>query len=298
MLYSKTNQENLNILYGFKCNYSCSGCITNSDIIDNNNDPELTDILSSIPKLANLFNVTNMVTLLGGEPFYYWDDRIVPIAQEVNRYFPDTLINIFTNGQLLGKSADKVFKLAEQIDNFSLTITNHLFNLYDTVPGKIWINNFEEFISNPNIVKISDVHYHIKNNIRANIYISTPSNWTHSYKITTNNQIKPFATNDPNGSAKYGCSAGIRCSMVYGKKLYKCSMLATLPTALKIKNQLDDPDWAKYLSYNPVEIDNPDARVLKEFVDTYGKPIDVCDMCSNNPQTSIASRTYNMIFTK
>jgi MoaA/NifB/PqqE/SkfB family radical SAM enzyme len=100
----KSDQVNLNIFYGFKCNYSCDGCISNSNLAKFDQDPDFNDIIKTIPILADLFNITSMITLLGGEPFYYWDERIVPIAIECNKYFPNTLINVFTNGQFKRKN--------------------------------------------------------------------------------------------------------------------------------------------------------------------------------------------------
>ena len=297
----KSDQVNLNIFYGFKCNYSCEGCISSSNIAKLDQDPKLNDILKTIPVLADLFNITGMITLLGGEPFYYWDDYIVPIATECNKNFPNTIINIFTNGQLLGKNQEKIFELANQINKFSLIITDHLNTeeLKKTVPGKIWKKNVVEFVAHENIVKIHDRHYHIKNNVNANIYISSPNatNWRNIYKTTIDGKIKPFATNDPQGSMKHGCVSNNICSMVHGTKLYKCTQLATLENALIAKKQIDDPDWQKYLSYNSVDLLNIDPTALTHFVNTYGKPIDVCDMCSNDPNGGV-TRSYNMIFKK
>jgi len=295
----KSDQVNLNIFYGFKCNYSCDGCISNSNLAKSDQDPDLTDIIKTIPILADLFNVTGMITLLGGEPLYYWDERIVPIAMECNKYFPNTLINVFTNGQLLGKNQKKVFELSDKIDKFSLTITDHLNTeeLKNTTPGKKWRESINRFLNHKQIVKIHNEHYHIKDNINANIYISTPdsNSWKNIYKTTIDGKIKPFATNDPEGSMRYGCISNNICSMVRGTKLYKCTQLATLENGLRAKNQLDDPDWKKYLSYAPVDLLNIDKSTLTNFIDTYAKPIDMCDMCSNNP-TRGEPRQYNMIF--
>ena len=85
--------------------------------------------------------------------------------------------------------------------------------------------------------------------------------------------------------------------MVQGTKLYKCTQLATLENALIAKGQYDDPDWQKYLKYTPVDLLNIDPTALQNFVDTYAQPIDICDMCSNNPSGGV-KRSYNMIFKK
>jgi hypothetical protein len=265
------------------------------------NDPELTDILDTIPKLADRFNITGMITLLGGEPFLYWNQRIVAIAQQCDKYFPGTLINIFTNGQLLAKNINKVLDLAGKIKNFSLTITDHFNGLSQPRSKAIenWQHSLDEFLSNEKIVKIHAHHYHIKNNTQANIYIAEPDNrnWRSIYKHTVTGKIKPFATNDPQASMKHGCVSNNICSMLNGTKLYKCTQLATLRDAVTQNNQLEDPDWQKYLAYNPVDFANLDEDSLTFFESTYGSAIDVCDMCSNNPNSGNA-RTLDMILRK
>jgi hypothetical protein len=191
--------------------------------------------------------------------------------------------------------------LSEKIDKFSLTITDHLNGeeLRNTTPGKVWRESINTFLNHKQIVKIHKDHYHIKDNINSNIYFARPDSnaWRNIYKTTIDGKIKPFATNDPEGSMKYGCVSNNICSMVRGTKLYKCTQLATLENGLRAKNQLDDPDWKKYLSYTPVDLLNIDESTLTNFIDTYAKPIDVCDMCSNSPSSG-GPRQYNMIFKK
>lgn len=296
----KSTEVNLNFFYGFKCNYSCVGCATGSNAVSEHClDPDLNKTIQTIKKSSQLFNVSSMVTLIGGEPFLYWDTRIVPLALTVNEYFPKTRINITTNGQLLGKNVEKIFELSNQIDELSITITKHLVNITDLKVKRLWEENMDSFLSNDLIVKIHDNHYHIKDNIHANIYFFEPEMWKSYYYYTADKKIKPWATNDPENSMKYGCTGSV-CSTFFENRLYKCFTLATLSQHLESLGQKDDPSWQKYLNYPFVDIDNIDNELLNTHVENYGKPVTYCDMCTNTnaKNTPWKERTFPLIFSK
>lgn len=297
---SKILQENLNIFYGYKCNYSCHGCFSGSNVVsDQDLDPDINIILKSIPILAELFEVDSMLTLVGGEPFLYWDDRIVPIVNSLNVHFPNVRINIFTNGQLLEKNIDRVFDLADSVSNFSLTITNHLIGCVDTTPGKIWEAGMQKLKSHPRIVKIHNDHYHILDEINKNIYFYKDEHWKSFYWQTAEGKIKPHATNDPKGSMTHGCT-GHASSCTFENKLYKCPNLATLKNHLTTLNQHNDPDWQKYLGCPTIDLFKINEEQLREFAITYRRPTECCDMCNNDPLNNLpwVNRTYPLIFTK
>lgn len=296
----KFDETNLNIFYGYLCNYSCSGCFSGSDAIDSKTkDPDLEKIKQAIIKSSELINVDRMITLIGGEPFLYWESRIVPLALLINQYFPKKRINITTNGQLLGKYVDHIFELSKQVSEISITITRHLIGVDNQKIKSLWDENMSEFLSHPMIVKIHDDHFHIKDNIHANIYFFQADTWKSYYYRTQDNKIKPWATNDPVNSMQYGCP-GSMCSCLYENKLYKCANLATLSKHLEQLQQLDDPDWKKYIDYPYIDINNVDPVLFKEFQDTYTKPTTYCDMCGNKPEHHIpwTKRTFPMVFSR
>jgi len=295
---NKIEQVNLNIFYGYKCNYSCDGCSSGSDSVTNTSlDPDLNEILDSIPVLSERFSVTSMLTLIGGEPFLYWDDRILPISLKLNEYFPGTRINIFTNGQLVGKNIDKILSLAEQIDELSITISRHTDSILDSAPGKIWKNSIDQLAAHEKIVVLTDDHYHVKDNIHANIYFYRTEKWKSYYYRLPDGKIKPHATNDPAKSMYQGCVGSV-CACTFGSKFYKCPVLAPLGGHLKAVGQFDDPDWKKYISYQPLDLNNINEDWLKLYVDSYGKPISECDMCLGDSKKQIdwKDRSYAMIF--
>jgi organic radical activating enzyme len=293
----KIPQINLPIFIGHKCNYSCLNCSVGSDFVkDDTADPSLEEILQSIPILAEKFTVSGMISLQGGEPFMYWDEKIIPIAQELNRWFPGTRINIFTNGHLVGKNIEQMFRLIDQIKNISFTISRHLIGNLDSAPGKAWMNSIDTLLNHHRIVRINDDHYHVEDNINANIYFYSVKYWKSHYTSQPDGKIKPHATNNPKASMAHGCIGEV-CSFLHGTKLYKCGRLATISTQLKTLNQLDDPVWQKYLEYQPIDLLNINQSQFNNFVETYGKPIDVCDMCIGTPsKIEWQDRTWEMVF--
>jgi organic radical activating enzyme len=295
----KIIQNNLPIFIGHRCNYSCVNCSVGSDFVKQyNNDPPLEEILQSIPVLAEKFTVTGMISLQGGEPFMYWDEKVIPLAQELNRWFPGTRINIFTNGHLIGKNIEKMFELIDQIKNISFSVSRHLIGNLDSAVGKAWLASIDTLLNHPRIVRIHDDHYHVINNIDANIYFYTTKYWNSHYVTQSDGRIKPHATNNPADSMKHGC-IGSTCSYIHGTKLYKCGRLATLSTQLAELDQLDDPSWEKYLKYRPIDLLNIDQSLFDNFINNYGKPIDLCDMCNGTPSdTEWKDRTWDLVFHK
>ena len=46
------------------------------------------------------------------------------------------------------------------------------------------------------------------------------------------------------------------CHQILNGYMYKCSRLSNLHAVLKQTNQLDDPQWKKYLQYKPIHYSN------------------------------------------
>jgi organic radical activating enzyme len=296
----KHKDSALNVIYGYRCNYSCVGCCNGSDYVKTTEfDPNIELTIQSVQKLSEYVDVDNSgaITLLGGDPFMYWHDRIVPLAFAIRKSFPLSKINIFTNGHLINRYIDDVIDLLNNLGNSCVTVSKHFQGDMQSVAGRKWLSNITEFTNNPKIIKISDNHYHVKDNITANIHFYQSDKWFTWYRQEPNGNIKPFATNNPTKSAKYGCASGISCSALFENRLYKCGSLAMLPGFLTAKNQTQDTDWKKYLDYPYVDILNIDNDKFNKFKSTYGKPIEHCDMCNDQPSNVIrwTERTQSMI---
>jgi organic radical activating enzyme len=284
---NKIDIEIVNFYYGINCNLSCNGCFSGSDIIKHNRyDPTLDSILTSIEDFSRVANVKQMVTLIGGEPLMYWD-TVVPMARHVRKYFPNVDINLTTNGFRLKKYQDELISLMIELQPFRISLTDHLSEVdhADTLATKYY-DQVKDFLSDPRLNKIHQHHYDIPNN-QVNIHIGNYAGGFKAQYLIKHRKLKPFATNDPEGSMREGCTGNI-CSAVVDSKLYKCPRFYVLPLVLKERNQIDDPDWQKYLNYRSIDLTNCTQEELEYFENNQGKPIEECDMCPNNKIINIS----------
>jgi hypothetical protein len=88
---------------------------------------------------------------------------------------------------------------------------------------------------------------------------------------------KPF-NSTPSDAYKNSCPSQF-CAFLHDKKIYKCAALGTLRRLLEKYNITDDPDWQRYLSYKPIDLENSSEEDLDRFADTHYCSIDECSMC-------------------
>lgn len=279
--------EIVNFYYGLNCNLSCNGCFSGSDIIKHTRyDPSTESILKSIEDLAKIATVKQMITLIGGEPLMYWE-KVVPILRHVRKHFPNVNINLTTNGFRLKKYQDELINLMIELQPFRISLTDHMTEIaYTDILANKYYAQVTEFLSDPRLNKIHDYHYDIPDN-QVNIHIANFSEGFKAQYLIKDGKLKPFATNDPKGSMREGCTGDI-CSAVVDSKLYKCPRFYVLPLVLKERGQLDDPDWQKYLGYQSIDLNNYTNDELVQFENNQGKPIDLCDMCPNHKIINIS----------
>ena len=116
-----------------QCNLKCKGCTHFSDI-DNNVAISLNDFEKNLSILSKLYNV-NTLRLMGGEPLLNKDlGKYILIAK---KYFPNTNIDIATNGLLVTKMSDELINIIR--DN-NLVIKVSLY-----IPINVIKKDLEEF---------------------------------------------------------------------------------------------------------------------------------------------------------
>lgn len=268
----------INFYYGYNCNLSCDGCFSGCDLIGEKYDPSFDSVLKSVEDLSKYAAGANeMITLIGGEPLLYWEDRIVPLTKCIRKFFPDSNINITTNALLISKYKDQIFDLLLEVDNIRLSITDHLVEVdKEDNFSKKYYKNLDTFLADPRLNKIHDEHYDIPDT-NIDIYVHKFETFKAQF-LMIGGKVKPFKTNNPAQSKARGCTGD--CATVIDSKLYKCPRLASLTRILHKTNQLDDPEWQKYLKYQPVDLSsNNSYDSMREFFETQNKPISVCDMC-------------------
>jgi organic radical activating enzyme len=297
---SKVNLIIVSLFYGFDCNLTCRDCSSGYDILRNkNHDPSEESLLKSIEDMSHYVNdITDMFTLIGGEPFLYWD-RIELLVRHFRKFYPTTKINITTNGVLLHKFKDRVIDLMMEVDHIRISLTNHFSEFMDDPTGIKYKQNLDYFFSDPRINCIHDLHYDIPNH-DINFHFHDFSDGFTAQWRREGSKLKPWATNDPKASMDNGCIGRV-CSALHNSKLYKCMRFVTLPTVLDKVGQLTDPEWSKYLNYQPIDLSLDDVDgLVDKFVNNQGNPISECDMCHNKKIVNITQipHTKENIFTK
>lgn len=304
------------IFYGYKCNLSCQGCSSASDVIKTtDHDPSLESIFQSIKDLSK-YVYPESVDLMGGELFLYWDkvEKIVPVLRE---HFPTSRISLVTNGLLLPKYKEQLLDMCEKYHPCTIDITNHFTLFSKDIRTKKYQKQLDAFLSDKTLteeVKWKNPIEHLRTHrtpdienpksvlVQKQIYkddkiyvkLYNQQAFVSSYFKTQDGKVKPYATNDPQGSYAHGCAMPYRYFLL-DSKLYKCSWFAVLPHILKAYEQESDPDWQKYLSYEPLDLTNPSLEALEEFDRTKRMGISQCDMCSNNPSSPVV-HTKDKVF--
>lgn len=299
---NKIKLKLVEIFYGYRCNLSCRGCSSASDIVKTTvYDPSIESIFTSIENLAKYIEPES-IDLMGGELFLYWD-KVEQIVSKIRQHFPDTQIALATNGLLLDKYKDSLLRLCEENHPCVIDITDHFTLFSKDIKAKKYHKKLDEFLAQLTTISVSNWPNpadHLKEHkstevddwqryfIEKKLYSgsSTTVKVYNQQKFVScyypiDEKIKPYATNDPDGSYAHGCAMPY-CHLLVDSKLYKCSWFAVLPRILEKYNQLHDPDWQKYLKYQPIDLSAPTQTQLDQFEETSTRSIELCDMCSNN----------------
>jgi MoaA/NifB/PqqE/SkfB family radical SAM enzyme len=253
------------------CDLACPGC---DRFIDHNHnwteDFELVrDRMLGWSKIIQPKNLT----IIGGEPLIH--PRIYDIIRHARNTFPNTTIEVFTNGLLLPKKP--LFEeTLQEIGNSQINLTLH--NQNQRVRDKIF-ENIQEFIIKENPWnQVSQNKWNFQE-VALELDDPTQGGW-YDYRKLVNGKLKPW--NDKNPTASYNACGVNIFPIAYDGRLYKCPPISMLHTHLEKFNRLDDPDWQPYLKYKGIGLDSS-AEKIAEFVDNIFNPHEICGMCPANP---------------
>lgn len=87
------------------CNLNCKGCLFASNMTSGNQHISLDSIRKDAKRMAELFYDVPWIRILGGEPLMHPD--IVMILEYYRETFPDSEIDLCTNGLLIPKMGDE-----------------------------------------------------------------------------------------------------------------------------------------------------------------------------------------------
>jgi len=215
----------IDIVHG--CNLRCaqcshfspyrSGLVAKEDIID---------WLESWGKKIH----SDIINLLGGEPFLHPD--LAEIVRESSRIFPNSNLEITTNGLLLPRVDFAVFEVLRKA-NVKVIVSDHSGN---DIP-------YRQVLDSMNILRKQNVQHMLRNSNRL---------WHASCRWTEDNVPVPFQSNLRR--AWTACDAK-DCKSLVDNKLYKCSILANIAKSVE-EGVLSSSLWQAALTYKPLTLDS------------------------------------------
>ena len=255
------------------CNFRCLGCDSFSDIIKKPNFNNLVeqDIVNWSKVLVPLSNKNlincKKVKFIGGETLLTKNlSSFLKVAAE--NFTADWEIGFHTNGLLLKKNEDLI-RLCNDL-NIRIYITVHFKN-------REYLEKLKENI---------DFTQKLTKDIRV---VNSAKNW-YSFHRYDKGKIYPF--NNDSKLMYENCIAS-SCHQILNGYMYKCSRLSNLPAALKQTNQLEDPQWNKYLAYKPIHYSNTQEEILAFF---NKKEEDVCTGCNTTQTYDNGTKMNGMTF--
>lgn len=244
------------------CNLACMGCNSFSDMgIDDGFS--LEDRLSwfeSLHDFSSRLGISIPVfTILGGEPLL--DDAWLQISQKINHLWPQSQIDLYTNGLML--SARKSWAKAAVSANVRIDVTIH--DLPDKIKSKI--------LQGVLVWRQAGARINLTGNGSSND-VDIKGLWAQTV-IYQGDKVWPHDHGD-HDAAWLRCS--IRdCHTLQDHRLYHCPITALLPSLLRKTKQLEDVRWQPYLNYHPLDLRTANERdVSAFFASTPGK---ICAMC-------------------
>jgi organic radical activating enzyme len=293
------NLKILDVYVGGKCNLACHQCDTRSDIVGTEYDPDLETIFESITLTQKHFTI-DTYSMLGGEPLLYLS-KVQKVIEFIRSTDKTGRIVIPTNGSVLSKHTSELAEIIIKY-NVSLYVCNHFAAFEDTKLSDKVKKETQQFAKhlgfyryNPRMFLHEIVGDDLPHNFEDGNDLAEQEVYTngssyiwlrgqkefHSNYFFSAGKPKPFMSGDPKQSYTNGCSSP-SCSFLKNKKLYKCAALGTLDILLTHHNSLNDPDWSKYINYQPVDLETASLEQLTSFSNTKFSSINECDMCPSN----------------
>ncbi len=255
------------------CNFRCFGCGSFSDIIKSPNFDNLVkeDIVNWSKILVPLSNQSlincKKVKFIGGETLLNKKlGSFLKIAAE--NFTADWEIAFHTNGLLLKKN-EELIRLCNDL-NVRIYITIHFKDM----------KYLDRLIENINFTQkfVKDIRL-----------VNSAKYWLSFHKYDKG-KIYPF--NNDSKIMYDNCTAS-SCHQILNGYMYKCSKLSNLHAALEQTNQLDDPQWKKYLNYKPIHYSNSKEEIVKFF---NKKEEDICSGCNTTETYDNVTKMNGMTF--
>ena len=128
-----------------KCNLNCKGC-THFSPLFNEVNAVFEEKIKDLRKIKELFDEIFRIDILGGEPLL--NPELKDYVVTIRKYLPRTFIQIYTNGILIPKLEDDVFKAIHDA-NIGISISEYLptHKMIDQIKEKLNFFNIRYHIA-------------------------------------------------------------------------------------------------------------------------------------------------------
>ena len=181
----------------------------------------------------------NVINLLGGEPFLHPD--LSEIIRESSRIFPDSKIEVTTNGLLLPRIDSAVFEALREA-RVKVIVSDHSGA---DIP-------YQQVLDSIGILRKQNVHYMVRESNKL---------WHASSRRNDDDVPIPFQSNPK--LAWTACVAK-NCKSLMNNKLYKCSILANIAKSVE-EGVLSPNLWQTALTYKPLTLDSTLEEIAAHF---------------------------------
>lgn len=222
------------------CNLNCAGCSHFSSIAEKY-FMDINHFSNDIERLSKLSGgKVCRLRLMGGEPLLHPD--IIQFIEIARRNFPKSIIEICTNGILLGKMADGFWQSCHD-NNIEINISYYPINLDYTAINKLALKH--------KIILKAGIDTSMRNfrNLRMDL-----------------NGLQRYKKN------WYNCGHANSCVNLYEGKLFTCDVLAH---SRHLSKYFDKPLEVAETDY----VDIHKARDMKEILKGISKPVKFCKYC-------------------
>lgn len=225
------------------CNLNCRGCSHFSNLFDVvENNYSISELTNDLKKISDEAYVARL-RLLGGEPLLY--EHIIECMVTARQCFPQTGIDIVTNGILLRKMGNEFFEAAEKY---------HIrFDISQYPPVSVLKESIEQLLMQYNLEYIFKGEI---NEFLRFINLDGLSNCEKAYRKCINNH----------------------CLFLRKGRLYLCpteGLIYKFIETYELENRIN-------LDMNRVGYDIYDDIDWIELMDMLSRPIDLCRYCSED----------------
>jgi len=194
--------------------------------------------------------VPQKLDLLGGEPLLHPD--LPRILRETRKIWPQTEIELVTNGYMFSKVSTEVFEALEETQ-IRVIISNHSSCEWEQ-------QQFNEAIS-----KLQNRSFQYK--IRK-----SNQKWMVQYNQTPEGTPMMFSS-DP--AAAWGVCLSKTCISLANNKLYKCAVLASILEGIS-ENALSRENWSRALPYKPLTLEAGSQEIVEHL---NCRQVPACSIC-------------------